>query len=210
MTSGMLRLSPAGDTHDIEFLAAGARCFLLTFHATLSDDAPLPTARRFLNAEPVLPFVERLRESSERSGAGDELLVLEILARAALPENVARRGAPPAWLTRIRAALDDQPFDPPATHMLAAEAGRHPVYVARAFRAWFGCSLASYARLLRLDHAIRMTLETNETLASIAARAGFADQSHLHRAIRRRTGVTPRALRLAKVARVQDFRSTLP
>jgi AraC family transcriptional regulator len=210
MTSGMLRLSPAGDTHDIEFLSAGARCFLLTFNATLSVDAPLPDTRRFLDATSVLPFVARLREADGRTVAGDELLVLEILARAALPEHSARRGAPPAWLTRIRTTLDDQPFDPPSTETLAAEAGRHPVYVARAFRAWYGCSLASYARLLRLDRAIRMTLETAEPMSRIAARAGFADQSHLHRAIRERTGMTPRALRRAKVSRVQDFRSSLP
>ena len=210
MTSGMLRLSPAGDTHDIEFLSAGARCFLLTFNATLSNDAPIPETRRFLDAARVLPFVERLRQPDERTVAGVELLVLEILARAALPEHAARRGTPPAWLARIRAALDDQPFAPPSTESLASEAARHPVYVARAFRAWYGCSLASYARLLRLDRAIRMTTETTEPLSRIAARAGFADQSHLHRAIRQRTGMTPRALRLAKVSRVQDFRTALP
>jgi AraC family transcriptional regulator len=209
MSQGMLRLSPAGDTHDIEFLSAGARCFLLTFNATLCTDAPLPETRRFLNADCVLPFVERLRRPDERTVALDELLVLEILARAALPESLARRGAPPAWLARVRAALDDQPLDPPSTETLASEAERHPVYVARAFRAWYGCSLASYARLLRLDRAIRLTLETREPLARIAARAGFADQSHLHRAIRQRTGLTPRALRSAQVSRVQDFRSSL-
>ena len=210
MSTGMLRLSPAGDVHDIKFLSAGARCFLLTVNATLSNDAPLPEARRFLNADSVLPFVERLRRPNGRSVAGDELLVLEILARAALPDNTAKRGAPPAWLARVRAALDDQPWAPPSTQMLAIDAGRHPVYVARAFRAWYGCSLASYARLLRLDFAIRMTVETREPIAHIAARAGFSDQSHLHRAIRERTGLTPRALRMAKVSRIQDFRSALP
>ena len=210
MTRGMLRLSPAGDTHDIQFLSAGARCFLLTFNATLSNDAPIPQARRFLDAARVLPFVERLRQPDERTIAGDELLVLEILARAALPDNAARRGTPPSWLVRVRAALDDQPFAPPSTEMLAIDAERHAVYVARAFRAWYGCSLASYARLLRLDRAIRMTIETTEPLSRIAAHTGFADQSHLHRAIRQRTGLTPRALRLAKVSRVQDFRSALP
>lgn len=209
MSRGMLRLSPAGDTHDIEFLSTGARCFLLTFNATLSEGAPLPQTRRFLDAGEVLPYVQVLRQHN-RTIAGDELLVLEILARAALPETRLRGGIAPSWLTRARAALDDQPFNPPSTATIADEANRNPIYVARAFRAWYGCSPATYARLLRLDRAIRMTIETTEPLATIAAIAGFSDQSHLHRAIRERTGMTPRALRMSKVSHVQDFRSALP
>jgi AraC family transcriptional regulator len=157
-----------------------------------------------------MSIVQQLRDADRYATvAAAELLVLETFARVALPETPARRGDPPSWLIRVRQSLDDRPFDPPATEELAREAGLHPVYVARAFRAWFGCSLASYARLLRLDRAIRLLVETRQPLANIAAMAGFADQSHLTRAVRLRTGLTPRGLRAAQVARVQDFRAAL-
>lgn len=209
VSAGMLRLSPAGDSHDIDFLAHGARCLVMTFGAALADDAPLPAERRFQMGDVAMPVIHRLRHDLEHATVvAAELLVLETLARVTLG-STTKRGQPPLWLARVRQALDDRPFDPPSTELLAREAGMHPVYVARAFRAWFGCSLATYARLVRLDGAIRMMLETREPLVRIAARAGFADQSHLTRAVRARTGTTPRALRMTKVSRVQDFRAAI-
>jgi transcriptional regulator GlxA family with amidase domain len=48
---------------------------------------------------------------------------------------------------------------------------------------------------LRLDHALHLLKGTERSVASIAAECGFCDSSHLSRMIRRRTGVTPLALR---------------
>jgi AraC family transcriptional regulator len=170
----------------------------------------VPDARQFQRTSAVMPIIQRLqREVQHAASVATELLVLETFARVTTAHPVTRRGAPPAWLERVREALDDRPFDPPSTGLLAREANLHPVYVARAFRAWYGCSLATYSRILRLDRAIRMMMETDASLAHIAARAGYADQSHLTRAVRARTGVTPRAIRRAQVARVQDFRTSL-
>ena len=207
VNKGMLRLSPAGDTHDIDFLSARTRCFLVTFNNEFGQDAPVPEAPTYQNATLILPLIEQLCHAAERSSvAAAELLVLEIFARVTRGAAASRGGAPPAWLARVRQALDDEPFNPPTTSTLAREAGLHPVYVARAFRAWYGCSLATYSRLLRLDKAIRLMVETKEPLVRIAATAGFADQSHFTRAVRHRTGLTPRAVRASKVSRVQDFR----
>lgn len=205
-----LRVSPAGDTHDIDFMSTGARCLVITFNDFLCNDGPVPETRQFQHTSAVLPIIHRLqREMQHATSVAAELLVLETFARVANGQSVTRRGAPPIWLERVRQALDDRPFDPPSTELLAREANLHPVYVARAFRAWYGCSLATYSRILRLDRAIRMMIETDASLAHIAACAGYADQSHLTRAVRARTGITPRAIRRAQVARVQDFRTAL-
>lgn len=207
VSAGMLRLSPAGDAHDIDFMATGARCFLVTFNDALAFEAPLPAGPRFQDSASIQPIIDRLTRAGEHANVvAAELLVLETLARLTARTATIRKGDPPRWLTHVRQALDDRPFDPPATEFLAREASLHPVYVARAFRAWYGCSLATYSRLLRLDRAIRLLLESRESLAHIAALAGFADQSHFTRAVRARTGVTPRALRATQVSRVQDFR----
>lgn len=207
MRDGMLRLSPAGDEHDLRFSNAGAGCLLILLRAELDWDAPLPGIRRYLSGEPFAFFVKDLRA---RLGSGSpvlvELSVLELLARLALCGD-ARKVAhkPPAWLARVRAAIADCPTAPPSTRMLAAEAQLHPVYVARAFRRWFGCSLAGYARRVRLEYARRHVIESRLPLARIAVEAGFSDQSHLQREFRCKLGHTPGALRARQVSRIQDI-----
>jgi AraC family transcriptional regulator len=52
-----------------------------------------------------------------------------------------------------------------------------------------------YRREARVQHALRLMAETQAPLAAVAAQAGFADQSHLGRAVRAATGRTPDQLR---------------
>jgi transcriptional regulator GlxA family with amidase domain len=56
------------------------------------------------------------------------------------------------------------------------------------FRARYGESIGEHSRRLRLEWAERL-VRSDEALASIAAHAGFADQSHFTREFRRRFGV---------------------
>jgi AraC family transcriptional regulator len=105
---------------------------------------------------------------------------------------------------RIRDALHDSPVTPPSTRDLAREANLHPVYVARAFRRWFGCGLADYARRQRLGYAYRRLIDSTAPLSRVAIESGFADQSHLHRELRRRLGRTPGNVRREEVSRVQE------
>lgn len=48
---------------------------------------------------------------------------------------------------------------------------------------------------LRLDHALYLLKGTSRSVASIAAECGFCDSSHLSRLLKRKTGITPIALR---------------
>jgi AraC family transcriptional regulator len=50
-------------------------------------------------------------------------------------------------------------------------------------------------RALRVDFACRELARRDQPLAEIALAAGFADQSHLARCLRKRTGMTPAAFR---------------
>jgi AraC family transcriptional regulator len=78
--------------------------------------------------------------------------------------------------------------------VLAREAGVHRVHLARTFRDHFGVPITEYARQLRLQAAGRL-LADDLPLAGVAARAGFADQSHLTRVMHEAWGITPGALR---------------
>jgi AraC-like DNA-binding protein len=61
----------------------------------------------------------------------------------------------------------------------------------RDFRFWLGVSPAVYARLVRFQRAA-MALAGGETLSDAAAGQAFADQSHMNRAFRQLSSLTPR------------------
>ena len=204
MSAGTVRLSPAGDVHDLAFSKQGARCLLLLLGDELTREVALPRGRIFTASERIALDAQRIAAELGGSCLLVELQVLEILARLANPSTLRGGGRAPGWLVRVRDALHGASDHPPTTAQLAAEAGLHPVYVARAFRRWYGCSLATYARRLRLEGARRLLFQSDASLARIATIAGFSDQSHLTRAVRRGLGITPAQLR-RQVASVQDL-----
>jgi len=67
----------------------------------------------------------------------------------------------------------------------------------RAFLREYGLPPRQYLKRLRVQTACRLLVSTRESIAAIAQRCGFADQSHLTRAFRRVTGSTPAAYREA-------------
>jgi AraC family transcriptional regulator len=119
---------------------------------------------------------------------------------AELLAEVARRAAalpssPPRWLRRVRELLRDRCDEELSIAALADEAGVHAIYLARCFRRFFGCAPGDYLRLCRLERARSLLADTRCTLAEIAQRTGFVDQSHLGKAFKRSFGVTPGAYR---------------
>lgn len=97
---------------------------------------------------------------------------------------------------------------------LSRELGWSERQLERRFSEQLGLSPKAVARVLRLQHAMRL-LVAGRPLAEIASRAGFYDQSHLNREIRSATGMTPgvfldRTLRApASAARVDGTVTTL-
>ena len=65
----------------------------------------------------------------------------------------------------------------------------------RQFRAAFHLTPQRFLRKLRLRLASRALMYTDESLAEIALKCGFADQSHFSREFRRQFGHTPREYR---------------
>jgi AraC family transcriptional regulator len=119
---------------------------------------------------------------------GFTLELLALLSRACGPADAPR---PPPWLRRVRDVLHEDLHRTHSLAELATLANVHPVYLARAFRKFFGRSIAVYARSLRLEWAAACIAQCNEPLGVIALRAGFFDQSHFTRWFKRHTGVTP-------------------
>jgi AraC family transcriptional regulator len=80
---------------------------------------------------------------------------------------------------------------------IAKSVGTHPVHLARAFRQHHYCTIGEYIRKLRVEFACCEITTTDSSLAEIAARTGFYDQSHFSRTFKRIIGVTPREYRAA-------------
>ncbi|RJL36191.1 helix-turn-helix domain-containing protein [Bailinhaonella thermotolerans] len=76
---------------------------------------------------------------------------------------------------------------------LAAEVGWSRKRLWSRFHAQIGLPPKRAARLVRFDHAAHR-LVAGESAALVAAAAGYADQSHLHRDVAAFTGLTPSAV----------------
>lgn len=77
---------------------------------------------------------------------------------------------------------------------IASAAGLSEFHFARAFRQSFYTSVHRYIEYRRVQR-VRELLIRGQKLADIADSAGFSDQSHLSRVVKRQTGVTPRNLK---------------
>lgn len=126
------------------------------------------------------------------------------LAAAALAQvDATRVGSGHPATVRARRALVDAArgalaADPGSSLVdLARTLGVSPHHLSRTFHAGTGHTIARHRMRLRVRAVLERLAGGDERLADVAADAGFADQSHLCRVIRRETGHTPTALRHA-------------
>jgi len=68
-------------------------------------------------------------------------------------------------------------------------------YFTRLFKEATGLSPYQYVIQCRLEQAKHLLLDPNLTISQVAQHAGFTDQSHLHRHLKRTLGITPGDLR---------------
>ncbi len=146
---------------------------------------------------PLVGLAVRLLDEFEHTDASSPLIIegltLELLGLCA---REARSGpAVPPWLRRVGVLLTEHCTAAFTLAGLAAEAGVHPGYLAGAFHRHFGCTVGAYLRLQRVDLACRHLAGSDAPLAEVALQAGFADQSHFTRILKRQLGLTPAAYR---------------
>jgi AraC-like DNA-binding protein len=86
---------------------------------------------------------------------------------------------------------------------LAAEVGWSRKRLWSRFRSQLGITPKRAAQLVRFDHAAHL-LAAGHAAASVAARSGYVDQSHLHREVKAIAGVTPTAVATARWLAIDD------
>ncbi|MGH9346269.1 MAG: AraC family transcriptional regulator [Vicinamibacterales bacterium] len=199
---GTLLIEPAGERHSNRFGTCGGR--VLVLQPDLADRDALGLASRALEypmafgSAAAALVARRLRDEIHAPDAltplAIEALSLELLVVASRGSATADR-RPPAWLARVVEHVQAHARESLTLAGLAAVGGVHPAHLTRAFRRHEGTSVASFVRGLRLAWAAERLAASHQSIAEIAAEAGFADQSHFTRAFRARTGRTPRQYR---------------
>jgi AraC family transcriptional regulator len=193
---------PRGEQHADFFHGASSRVLSIeiddVWHEHLREAGTRMDERIELRAPSVLRGAARLRRML-RLREAPSLLKIEACTIDLLAELPARREErrAPRWLrTVVESIHDAQPARPPMS-ALARGAGVHPVHLSRTFRRVHGCTIGEYVRGLRIERAMEL-LRGHDPIGEVAIEAGFSDQSHLCRELKRAIGVTPRAFRTGR------------
>jgi AraC family transcriptional regulator len=191
-----------GESHENRFFEVGARLLVLEIDPrflTGIGDRGIATDRQWTsNSAHCMHLATRLNRALNQSDALSALyaegLSLELLSEALQGFSEPRRGCP-NWLPQVREILHDRYRENVSLTELAHEVHVHPVHLARTFRRHYQCCVGDFIRKLRVEAACRELLESDATIAEIAARTGFTDQSHLSRILKRYAGMSPGAFR---------------
>ncbi len=191
--------NPPGTTHQDLFPEACGRFMGISVSAARFAEAaqvtaPSEAAIRIWDTA-ALHTAHRLARSLAHGAQeiGLEALALELVGAFTRDHAVERR--PPRWLVAAREVLHDRARDALTMADVAREVGVHPVYLARVFRQFFGCTPAEYLRRCRVEHAATLVRGSQLPLAEIAFACGFVDQSHFSRAFARTFATSPGAYR---------------
>jgi AraC family transcriptional regulator len=200
-----LLVRPAAVVHSNAYWNTGAECVII---GARQDWVATDTIARAVFRAPALSSTPTSRAVGQRIrrelGIGDsasslaiEGLAFELVATAARALRDPHARSAPRWLRAVREQLHDDFASTIRLHVIAREAGVHPVHLTRAFRRCFGCSPGEYVRQRRIDHACVLLAESDRPITAVALEAGFSSPSHFATAFRRVTGSSPREYRLA-------------
>jgi len=198
-----VRVSPPGDAHACCYGSVGGQCLVIEPLSILGDSecVPAPHEPTIVQDERIIELAARVYQEMRTdaphsvSGLVIESIALEVLAQSARWERRRAERHPPAWMGHLQDYLSADLAIVPELATLAVVAGVHRVHVARAFRDHLGCTVGDYVRRLRVKRACELLTSTCVPLTEVAMRAGFFDQSHMTRVVKRFLGLTPAALR---------------
>lgn len=177
----LLSVDPAVRYLGVRFMPGQARHFLNMSAGELTDRAEQVSGRDALGLA-CAPWLA--------AGARDLFQGLDALLLSVLARRTPRRLA----LDRVLQRLQDTPHG--SLTALAADSGLSRRQLERQCRTHVGVAPAQFAMIRRCHRVLSALSQTQAgvSLATLAAVAGYADQSHMTRELRRFTGLTPGAL----------------
>lgn len=176
-----LILKPGGAMHENRVGSAAVECIVVETDSEIIPEVRVHRSARIARIAGGMRI--ELARPTDATPLVVEELAWELLAVATPSPPFRGEARRDRWLTRAQEILHEEP-GPQSLSELAARVDRHPVYVARAFRARFGSTVGEYVRTLRLERARRLLHDRRLTLSQVAHRAGYCDQSHMTRDFR--------------------------
>jgi AraC family transcriptional regulator len=190
---------PPDQCHSLDFPFADTRAFCLQIATSWIE-----SAREFslwldnsvhahggLLSGLMMKIYDEFSHLDSASPVAIQGLAMEMFAAVSRHHSNRCDRQPQRWLARSVELLRESFTEQVTLTQVASAAGVHPVYLAREFRRFHGCTIGEYVRRLRVERACRQLSSSDESLATIAAGAGFSDQSHFSRTFKRLMGMTP-------------------
>ena len=213
-----LVLKPPGERHADQFGSRGGTCLLIEVSparlAMIEERSAITTQPGLVRNPKLAALGHRVHAEFSAEDAWSSLvvegLILEILGEGARAGSASPTPGRPAWLQRALDLIHDGYAEPLTLSLVAREVGVHPAHLARTFRRQQGTSIGEYVRRLRIEHATKELAGTGTSIAGIAQRTGFFDQSHFSRVFREHTGMSPVQFRSASHPRSAHTGTQLP
>ena len=132
-----------------------------------------------------------------RSGCPDEGIMSVHIHRimALLFSSVGTGGTPSDIVARARVYLAAHYMEQLSAEQIAEASRVSPSHLFRLFRKETGLTPYAYLTNVRMEHAMKMLLNTSYTVEEIADYCAFCSSANFIRAFRQSTGVTPRKYR---------------
>lgn len=186
---------PEAITHRNRFGNRGARLMSIVFKEETfrhwAEAARLPAWQWFHSWEVAregLKLLRAINAGTEESEVNERAVQLMAALR---PKRGQAPAAAPLWLEYIAEQIRDNCRENLLVQQLAEEAGVHPVYLARAFRKYYGCSVKEYQHRQRLHRSLGHLSHQETSLSHLAYDFGYADQAHFSRFFKREAGMSP-------------------
>ncbi len=204
---GQVILHAADEVHSDEFFEEG-HCLNLEIQPHFADrlrQYGIDSGTRLaMSSRRYMRLGLTLRSEAVRCDTASELVIeglaMEVIAQLIRIRAIDANQRKEHWLELVNEMLHERYRESITLKELADASQVHPVHLARAFRKRYGCSVGDYVRRLRVAGASSEIVDSDMSIAEIASRNGFSDQSHLCRMMREFTGKSPRQLRPKKVS----------
>jgi AraC family transcriptional regulator len=198
---------PPGEMHSNHLYSAGATVVVVQPDPKKDDvfgfcDDVLDRVNHFRHGaieRLARKLAREIETPDELSHLAAEALALEMLVEATrLGQRARTRLTAERWLQWAEQIVHERFRERLTITGIAREVGVHPAHLAARFRESYHEPLGTYVRRLRIQWAADEIARGDEPLASIAVRAGFSDQAHLTRALKREIGWTPARYRQSR------------
>ncbi len=152
---------------------------------------------RISNPDLQLLFYKIFRETKiqdDTAALSIQSLLLQVLTGMQGMQQSALKYKP-LWVSEIKEMLHEQRQGKLSLTTLSDSLNIHPVHLSRDFPRYFQCNLGEYIRKLKVEKALSLLPDRENTLTQIAFACGFSDQSHFIRCFREIMGMSPLAYR---------------